>query len=316
MTDDRNTPRPDGSTPAGSPQWGDETPAWPAAEPGYRRGDGLSADSPEKPTPSEGTAASRDDAARQTGDGARDAGDDGDGYAPGAVPDEDEQETKPRPTGWARVREYLTVIVVAVVLSFLVKTFLVQPFWIPSGSMEDTLITGDRIVVNKLPGSTNDLKRGDVVVFEDPNQWLGQMPESSGAGGAVKKGLQFVGLYPAGDNHLVKRIIGVGGDHVVCCDKQGRITVNGKALNETYLRPGERPSLQRFDIRVPEGKLWLMGDNRSNSGDSREHDDGTGKTGSVPESAVTGKVLVKVWPLNRIGGIGDGEKVFSGVPSS
>lgn len=224
-------------------------------------------------------------------------------------------EQPPRITFLRRLREYAMVIVIAVVLAFLVKSLLVQPFWIPSGSMEDTLIEGDRIIVNKLPGSSDHLERGDVVVFQDPDHWLGAQPSSTGPFGALKSGLQFVGLYPAGDNHLVKRIIGLPGDHVVCCDQQGRLTINGVSITEPYLRPGEKPSVDRFNITVPPGRMWVMGDNRGHSFDSRGHDDGTGKTGSVPESDVTGKVTAIVWPLSRFGTIDTHHSVFAKVPN-
>ncbi|WP_018155547.1 signal peptidase I [Demetria terragena] len=225
------------------------------------------------------------------------------------------EDAPPRRSGWGRVREYFVVIVIAVGLSFLVKTFLVQPFWIPSGSMENTLVTGDRIVVNKIPGSASDLHRGDIVVFEDPDGWLPPPPETGGVRGVAKSGLQFVGLYPAGEQHLVKRIIGVGGDHVVCCDEKGRLTVNGQPINETYLDAGVKPSLTKFDIRVPKGQLWMMGDNRGNSADSRAHDeDGGGSVGSVPEAKVTGKTLAVVWPFGHIGRPEDASAVFDQVP--
>lgn len=226
---------------------------------------------------------------------------------------EDLERSEPRSL-WARAREYVLVVAIAIGLSFAVKTFVIQPFWIPSGSMENTLITGDRIVVNKLPGSTNDLQRGDIVVFEDPDGWLPRAPENEGVGGAVKTGLQFVGLYPAGEQHLVKRIIGTGGDHVVCCDDRDRITVNGTPINERYLDAGTKPSETDFDIRVPKGQLWLMGDNRAHSADSRAHDaDGGGSVGSVPEVKVTGKVLAVVWPLSRLERPADAHAVFDKV---
>ena len=240
--------------------------------------------------------------------------------APGASSETDGTGATPqgedRPTLMHRLREYAVVAAIAVALAFLVKTFLVQPFWIPSESMEDTLITGDRIIVNKLPGSTGDLKRGDVVVFEDPDHWLGPEPVENGASGAVKKGLQFVGLYPAGDQHLVKRIIGLPGDHVVCCDQGGRLTVNGVPVTEPYVRAGQKPSNERFDITVPAGRLWLMGDNRAFSFDSRGHDQGSGgQKGSVPEANVTGKAVAVVWPLGRFGGVKSEHEVFAKVPA-
>lgn len=236
---------------------------------------------------------------------------------PAAGTADDGEQDAPRKTSWfARLREYALVIVIALGLSFLVKTFLVQPFWIPSGSMEDTLVVGDRIVVNKFPGSADDVRRGDIVVFSDPNHWLPPAQESGGVSGALKKGMQFVGLLPAGDQHLVKRVIGVGGDRIECCDAQGRIKVNGQPIDETYLRPGEEPSSVDFDVRVPDGKLWLMGDNRGNSEDSRAHDgESGGRVGSVPKSAVTGKVLAIVWPASRWGTPADAHQVFSKVPN-
>ncbi|MDE9367896.1 signal peptidase I [Luteipulveratus sp. YIM 133132] len=242
------------------------------------------------------------------------------GAEPSAADDPDEGGARAArrrpPTLLHRLSEYAVVAVIAIVLAFLVKTFLVQPFWIPSESMEDTLITGDRIVVNKLPGSSDGLQRGDVVVFEDPDHWLGETPEQGGVGGTVKKGLQFVGLYPAGDQHLVKRIIGLPGDRIVCCDQQGRLTVNGVSITEPYVRAGQKPSNERFEITVPPGRLWLMGDNRAFSFDSRGHDQGSGgRLGSVPESAVTGKAVAVVWPLGRLGGVTSHHDVFAKVPA-
>ncbi|WP_018155546.1 signal peptidase I [Demetria terragena] len=211
------------------------------------------------------------------------------------------------------LREIAIVVSVAVVISFLVKTFLAQPFWIPSGSMNDTLIRGDRVVVSKLTPGPFDLDRGDVIVFEDPGGWLPQVPQDRGP---LLKGLEFVGLYPAGDNHLIKRVIGLPGDKVACCDKQGRMTVNGVPIEEPYLHRGDGPSDQKFSITVPAGKVWVMGDHRSNSSDSRFHDNGTGKTGSVPIDKVTGRARTVVWPLDRWDWLDDQKKTFEKVGAS
>ncbi|TWP35617.1 signal peptidase I [Leekyejoonella antrihumi] len=208
-------------------------------------------------------------------------------------------------------RELTVVVVVALVLSLLIKTFLLQPFWIPSGSMNNTLIYGDRVVVSKLTPGPFELQRGDVIVFTDPGGWLDEPPTHPGP---VVKALEFVGLYPAGDNHLIKRLIGLPGDHVKCCTKQGLVTVNGVAIHEPYLKPGDPPSMTKFNITVPPGKVWVMGDNRSNSGDSRYHDDGTGRTGSVPEKDITGRAVAIVWPLDRMSWLSNYSTTFDKVP--
>ncbi len=197
-------------------------------------------------------------------------------------------------------KEIFIVLAVALALSWLLKTLLVQAFYIPSGSMLDTLQLGDRILVNKLVPGVREPARGDIVVFEDHENWLADRPpEPVTPITAVRSLLEFVGLAPArsGDD-LVKRIIGVGGDHVVCCDSQGRVTVNGVPLDEPYLYPGDSPSTERFDVRVPEGSLWVMGDHRSDSQDSRAHRMDRTK-GYVPVDNVVGKALVVVWPLDN-----------------
>lgn len=193
--------------------------------------------------------------------------------------------------------ETLILLAVALAVSALVKTFFVQMFFVPSGSMMPLFVNDDRILVEKVSYWDDEVERGDVVVFADPGgEWLGA------AGDVPLNGLQSalskVGLYPTG-GHLVKRVIGVGGDRVRCCDKSGRVTVNGVPLQEEgYVMDGLSPSNRKFDVAVPEGRLWVMGDNRSNSEDSRFHQDLEGK-GTVPESVVVGKVWAVVWPLNR-----------------
>jgi len=195
-------------------------------------------------------------------------------------------------------QEVIVLLVLALALAVLVKSFFVQAFFVPSVSMEPEFLKGDRILVEKVSYWNDDIHRGDVIVFDDPGGWLGAV-ESQRASGVLQRGLEAVGLYPTG-GHLVKRVIGIGGDRVVCCDKQGRMSVNGVPLDEReYLPAGVRPSDVEFDQRVPRGELWMMGDNRNNSGDSRLHM-GDPNGGSVDTEMVVGKVGAIVWPLGRV----------------
>jgi signal peptidase I len=201
------------------------------------------------------------------------------------------------------VHELPAIIVVALVISVLIKTFLVQAFYIPSASMENTLLINDRVMVNKLADKPDEIHRGDVVVFRDPGGWLPATTGSGGVRGAIRDALVFVGLAPsASERDLVKRVIGVGGDRVVCCDSKKRITVNGVPLTEPYLYPGDlsTPSAQQFSVKVPDGRLWMMGDHRSESADSRSHLGEPGG-GMVPVTDVVGRAFVRVWPIGRFG---------------
>lgn len=215
------------------------------------------------------------------------------------------------------VREVLLIGTTALVISFLIKTFLVQAFWIPSGSMEDTLVYGDRVLVSKLQVGPTEIERGDIAVFHDPGGWLppAEDPDRGALVNGVVDLLEFVGLAPAGDgDHLIKRVIGIGGDRVVCCDDQGRVTVNDVPLEEPYLFPGDEPSTEQFDVTVPRDHFWVMGDHRSNSRDSRANDDGTGTGGSVPADNIVGQALVLVWPLDRFDWFSRPAEVFDDVP--
>jgi len=213
------------------------------------------------------------------------------------------------------IRDFLVVVLLALGLSFLIKTFLMQAFFIPSPSMESTLIRGDRVVVSKLTPGPFDLKRGDVLVFSDPGGWLPATVRAKNGrvSEAFRSGLIFVGLLPAdSDEHLIKRLIGLPGDKVVCCDAEDRVTVNGVPIDEPYLYPGDQPSRDAFSVTVPPGKLWMMGDHRSVSEDSRYHPDLDG--GMVKISDVVGRAFATVWPLDRATLLRNPTSTFSEVP--
>jgi signal peptidase I len=196
-------------------------------------------------------------------------------------------------------QESILLVVTAMVMAVIVKTFFLQAFYIPSESMEPTMLVNDKILVQKVSYWTGDVKRGDVVVFDDPGGWLG--PEDSRtASNPIQRALEVVGLYPTG-GHLIKRVIGVGGDKVVCCNQKGKMTVNGKVLDEPYLLDQQAPaSDQAFSVVVPKGHLWVMGDNRGNSADSRSHLGDPGG-GFIADKEIVGKAWLRVWPWSRIG---------------
>lgn len=223
----------------------------------------------------------------------------------------------PAHSALAALREGVIVVVAALVLSLLVKTFLVQAFYIPSESMEDTLVEGDRVLVSQLTPGPFDLQRGDVVVFSDPDGWLPPVvePDRGPVGDAVVGALTFVGVLPQNSGqHLIKRVIGLPGDHVVG-EVGGPTTVNGVAVDETYLKPGSVPTEVAFDVTVPPGSIWVEGDNRQRSGDSRYHQGGAGG-GAVPVDDVVGRAVVTVWPLDRISWLSRYGDVFADVPAA
>jgi signal peptidase I len=213
------------------------------------------------------------------------------------------------------LKEVATVVVIAVVLSFLIKTFLFRAFYIPSESMVSTLDVNDRIFVNLLVPEPFSLSHGDVVVFRDTKGWLSATPdEPTGPFTWVQDGLTFVGLLPDNsEQHLVKRVIGLPGDEVICCDDGGKLTINGSPIDETYVNGAEEPQVREFDVVVPEGKVWVMGDNRNHSADSRSHLESNG--GFVDLVDVEGKAAVIAWPLNRITVLDNYPAVFQNVPA-
>jgi signal peptidase I len=215
-------------------------------------------------------------------------------------------------------RDVLIILIVAILVSFLIKTFLIRSFYIPSASMEHTLEIDDRIIVNQLTPDLMPLSHGDVVVFRDPGGWLPpQAPiEQPPLVAAVDWFLSIVGLSaPDSNDHLIKRVIGLPGDHVVCCNPLGQMTINGVPIEEPYItlpQGATRASEVDFDVTVPEGYLWVMGDNRNNSRDSRYNTQNPGK-GFVPIDNVVGRALVISWPLDRWAWLDDYPDVFREV---
>ena len=206
------------------------------------------------------------------------------------------------------LRELPILIISALVLSIIVKTFFVQFFYIPSGSMENTLQVNDRVGVNKFGALFSDIKRGEVVVFRDPANWLSpNYDDSSGIRKVIKDSLVFVGVLPdPSKQYLIKRVIGVGGDKVRCCGKDGKIEVNGVSINEPYIYEGDKPSDSEFEVEVPQGFIWVMGDHRGASADSRFHTDDPNK-GMVALDKVTGRATFIIWPFSNLAILEKGE---------
>lgn len=227
------------------------------------------------------------------------------------VDERDDEPTTVAPRRLSLWQEVLVLLAAALVLSFIVKTFLVQAFYIPSGSMEPGLEVNDRILVQKVSYWGGEPQRGDIVVFEDPGGWL-SAGEEAGPTSPLAKALGKVGLYPSG-GHLVKRVIGVAGDVIQCCDEQGRLLVNGQPIEADFTlnadscdgpMPADCVGSWRTDP-VPDGSLFVMGDHRDASADSSDHMCRKTETDCVPGhefvpvDAVVGKVFARVWPASR-----------------
>lgn len=224
-------------------------------------------------------------------------------------------------TLWGFAKDVVIIVFAALVVSFLIKTFLIRSFYIPTESMEATLVRDDRIIVSQLTPDLFPIERGDVVVFVDPGGWLSfqQGVSEDDPLSRVLNGISyFVGLSSPNDNqHLVKRVVGLPGDTVKCCDELGAMSVNGLPLTEPYisLPTGvSKVSSDDFEVVVPEGSLWVMGDNRYNSADSRRNMDKPGG-GFVPIDNVVGKAIVISWPAERWQWLGNFPETFVGIES-
>ncbi len=215
-----------------------------------------------------------------------------------SAPGKHAREKKKAHPFWRGLREVVVIVVVALFLSALIRAFLLQAFYVPSASMEDTLRPGDRIIASKITTNVSGVKRGEIVVFKDPGDWLPAPPEPIQDWRAtLRQGLTFIGVLPSdsGDD-LVKRVIGLGGDQVACCDAEGRIVVNGVPLDEDYIiGPTDQV---RFDVTVPQDSMFVLGDNRGDSRDSRYHLDAN--DGGVPYRDAVGRVVLVLWPFDRL----------------
>jgi signal peptidase I len=217
-------------------------------------------------------------------------------------------------------RDVLLILLAAVIISFLIKTFLIRSFYIPSESMEPTLNLNDRIIVNQLEPGFIPIEYGDIVVFRDPGGWLSPIaePEQNPIVSAFDWVLSIVGLTaPDSDDHLVKRVIGLPGDTVACCNEFGQMTVNGIPLEEPHVRLPKgvtKVSSDDFEATVPDNALWVMGDNRYNSADSRYNRDKPGD-GFVPFDNVVGRAILIIWPIDRWTWLDNYAVIFAGVES-
>jgi len=241
------------------------------------------------------------------------------------APDEDAADEQPEQSArgrWSFLTEMVVLFAVALTIALLIKTFVVQPFFIPSGSMENTLLVGDKVLVNKLVYHLRPIDRGDIVVFNGEGSWDPPVAPTAEHRNVVVRAYDdtvgallhsIAGLFGTspGQTDYIKRVIGVPGDHVVCCNEKGRITVNGVPLSETaYVFPGAKPSQDPFDVVVPPGRLWVMGDNREESADSRLHDCAYSdpqvtcypfdRDGTIPGNKVIGRAFMIVWPPGRL----------------
>lgn len=214
--------------------------------------------------------------------------------------------------------DIVIILAMALIMSLIIKTFLIRSFFIPSGSMLETLQIDDRIVVSQLSPRFYPINRGDVVVFKDPGGWLSPITEveQTPIQAVTEWFLSSFGITaPDSKQHLVKRVIGVGGDEVICCDADGKITINGVPITEPYIANVQEPSTKKFKAKVPMGSIWVMGDNRGNSEDSRYHIDLPSK-GFVSLDWVVGRAFLITWPISNWNWLDNYPDVFKDVPDA
>lgn len=237
----------------------------------------------------------------QPGQGESGSGPDSGDDAGGAEQPPPTRRARKRPRRRSALVELLVLGVIAVVLALIIKTYAIQAFFIPSASMENTLDIGDRVLINKLVYDFRGIHRGDIIVFDGRGSWDPNTPSSSNIFSRFGSDLEGIVGISHDSSIYIKRVIGLPGDHVVCCNANGQITVNGVPLSErSYLYPGNQPSAQQFKVTVPPGRLWVMGDHRAVSYDSRGHIGDPGG-GTIPESGVLGRAFVIIWPPSRWG---------------
>lgn len=199
------------------------------------------------------------------------------------------------------ILDLLIIVVVAVGASMLVKTFVMKSFYIPTESMTPTLEINDNILVSRLYPDFMPIQRGDIIVFKDSQNWMNLPPVTEDAT-LLETISNFIMLSEPADNQfLIKRIIGMPGDVVTCCDANGNITINDKIIKESYLPKNIQPSEIDFSVTVPKGKVWVMGDNRDNSSDSRYHQDING--GFINQEDIVGKAFYRLFPFDRMSGL-------------